>query len=108
MEPVRIKLYGLVWMTKRSYVTQLVAAGLLLAGLLFIWVALPPLPSPAPPSPRGDGEELPASAKWGWLLLSNIPWVVLLLAALFALEAFIVLRRFAREEEKQRAQTGKK
>ncbi len=92
--PIRIKLYGLVSVTKRGYVAQLVIVVVLLAVLLGVWLRLPP---------AAERQELPPDVGRLMALLSYLPWVVVGIAVLVALEAFFVLRRFAREEAKRRA-----
>jgi hypothetical protein len=100
--PIRIKLYGLVSVTKRGYLTQLALVVVLLVLLLILWFSVPP---------AVDLKETPPELANSWKyqvgvrvrpLLLYLPWVVLLFALLFALEAFFVLRRFAREEEARR------
>jgi hypothetical protein len=97
MEPVRIRLYGLFPTTRRSYVLQLVLAAVLCAGLLIFRLVMPPFPVP---------EELARKEPSHVLIMgfwSNMPWIVLGLASLQAVEALFVLRRFAREEALQQA-----
>jgi hypothetical protein len=94
-EPVRIKLYGLVSVTKRGYLTQLVMTGLLLIVWLIWWSYLPPLP------PRKEAQ--PAHVELMRFVVGNVPWIVLVLGLLLALEASIILRRFAREEALRRS-----
>lgn len=94
MDPVRIRLYGLVSVTKRGYLIQLVVAAVVLAGLLLLRILAPPLP---------DAAGTPSGLEFLAGFLRNLHWIVLALAALFALEAYIVLRRFGREEAKRRA-----
>jgi hypothetical protein len=93
--PVRIKLYGLVTVTKRGYLAQLAAAALMLAALVVIRAYVPPVGELA------RQEYVPAAASAALWFLTNLHWIALALAALFAVEAFFVLRRFAREEAKQ-------
>jgi hypothetical protein len=95
--PVRLKLYGLVTVTRRGYLAQLAVAAVLLIGLLVVWVG----------SPRDRQPKAPTRTEavvWG--LLDSLPWIVLALGVLFALEAFVVLRRFARAEAAQRARAA--
>src|SRR4051812_35067396 len=94
MEPVRIRLYGLVSMTKRGYLMQLAAAGVLLAALLVIRASMPALPQGTPQDP------LPPRMAWVVFLLRNLHWLAVLLAVLFTVEAFLVLRAFARAENR--------
>jgi hypothetical protein len=53
-------------------------------------------------SKPGAGEDLPPHVAQILWLLSHTLWIALGLGLLFALEAFLVLRRFAREEAQQR------
>jgi len=91
MEPVRIRLYGLITVTKRGYLMQLGLAGVLLVALLVVRMSVP-LPLDKPDQPY------PAPLAWMIFLLANLHWFVLGLAVLFAVEAFFVLRTFARAE----------
>jgi hypothetical protein len=95
-EPPRIKLYGLVRVTRRAYLLQLAAAAVLLTGLLALSLCLPQSPPPA-------ANDRPLATRVVVALLWNLPWVVLALAALFALEATIVLSRFHRLVTERRA-----
>jgi len=102
--PIRIKLYGLVSVTKRGYLTQLAFVVVLLLLLLILWLS-------APPAVAVDLKEAPPELSHSWVyrvglavrpLLNYLPWVIVVCALLAALEAFLVLRRFAREEEARR------
>jgi hypothetical protein len=92
--PIRIKLYGLISVTRRGYLTQLVLAAFLLAGLFGMWLYLRARINPA------AGPEVARIRE----LFDYVPWVALAIAVLYAIEATIVLRRFAREEARRRAQ----
>jgi len=96
MEPARIKLYGLVSMTRRAYLVQLVIAAALLVVLFALWAYLPP---PHPASPEHPLPFLAEAAVW---LVRRLPWFLLGLAGLYVIEAVIVLRRFARQEALQK------
>src|SRR5437868_6366072 len=96
MEPVRIKLYGLMPVTKRGYLIQLTLAACLLVGLLLVWTYLPARPA----EQKGT---LPPRSAWIWAVLDKLPWLVAGIAALYGIEAVIVLRRFALKEAAQRA-----
>jgi hypothetical protein len=100
MDPVRIKLYGLFPVTRRGYVLQLAVAAGLLATLASFQFVLPPMPTPP------EGKEYRPGVGLVVGLVNHSLWVALLLGSLFALEALIVLRRFARAEEAQRQQTA--
>jgi hypothetical protein len=100
--PIRIKLYGLVSMTKRGYLTQLAFVVVLLVLLLILWLSAPP---------AVDLKDAPPEVVHSWVyqvgvrvrpLMDYLPWVILACALLCAVEAVFVLRRFAREEEAKR------
>ena len=95
MEPVRVRVYGLLSLTKRRYLMQaalgVVAAVLLLAAWYFAW---PPL------ALRLKRPELPPSEFRTVLVavMDNVPWIVLAALAYKAAEVWVVLRLFARKE----------
>ena len=92
MEPVRVKLYGLFSLTRRRYLMQLVVGGVLMAVLLglwlFHWLRL---------REQVRGLDLP-SLDWVITLLDLTPWLVLIIALLQSIEAYVVLRAFARKQ----------
>jgi hypothetical protein len=92
--PIRIKLYGLMSVTRRGYLVQLGAMVVLLVVLLVIWWWLPP---------AAGASNLPLEVQRLLTALNALPWVVLGIAVLVTLEAYFVLRRFAREEALRRA-----
>ena len=98
-KPIRIKLYGFLWLTKRGYILLMTVGVALLVGLLIAWLVIPfpaELPREAPPNSQmwfGVG-------KMVWKLL---PWIALAGAVLEGIESYLVLRRFAQEEKVQRA-----
>ena len=102
MEPVRVKVYGLTSMTRRGYLAQLVVAVLIVVGFLcFWWLRWPAM--------RWD----PATAhhpvsRWVAVFFDNVPWVVGVIGVLLLIEAWIVLRRFARKEAERAAQPAAK
>jgi hypothetical protein len=92
--PVRIKLYGLLWVTRRSYYVLLGLGVLLLVALLMFWA--------------GKGlavadENSPQSTRLVVAFWNNIPWIVLGAVLLESIEVWFVLRKFSREEAAQRA-----
>lgn len=100
MAPIRIKLYGLLWLTRRGYLMQLAVSAALLVVLFVLWLSwLPATPAPSP------GVERPPGLRLALLLLGNLHWVLLAAAVLCSLEAWYVLRRFARAEAEQRVQS---
>jgi hypothetical protein len=95
VEPVRIKLYGLFSMTRRRYIAQLIVFGLLLVVVVsawFIrWLAI-----------RESIQHLNnPSLDWVVTLLDLTPWIVLVVAVLQVIEAWFVLRAFARKQAAQ-------
>jgi membrane protein implicated in regulation of membrane protease activity len=91
--PVRIKVYGLISLTRRGYLMFLGAGLVLLVILLLLWALV--LTEPL----RPDQPEEATFAQVLWTFLrENLPWILLLAALLEVLEAFIVLRRFRRAE----------
>lgn len=96
MEPVRIKLYGLIRVTKRGYVFQLGLTALLLAVLFVTWYLLL-----VNVQPNRD-PKLPPAVAFVLAVLDLLPYVIPILAGLFATEAAVVLRRFAHAEAARR------
>jgi len=94
MSPVRIKLYGLLSLTRRTYlilqgIVLLVGLGILALGL---WYPRPHLPAGGVPTPEQQF--------YLWLL-DSLPYVAGLILLLEGLETVIVLRQFAGQEAEQ-------
>src|SRR5262249_26324068 len=98
MEPGRVRLYGLFPVTKRGYLYQVVAAAMLLAILILVRAGLPPKVAEL-----AQSTELPWHYQVGLALLVNAHWIALGLAVLIGIEAFLVLRLFARKEAAAKA-----
>jgi len=98
-QPIRVKLYGLFPVTRRSYLAQLFVAVLLLVVLLILWMWLQNdrAGRQGVLSCRPGRKALFALSRLGDLGLCRP------LAALCAIEAWIVLRRFSQKEALQRA-----
>jgi hypothetical protein len=92
--PIRIRLYGLVSVTKRGYIAQLVVAGIMLVALVVLWLYTRSKLDPSISEGVAHMRQM----------FDYLPWVVLAITLLYVLEATLVLRRFAREEAKRRAQ----
>ena len=88
MPPVRVKVYGLFGMTRRTY---LVCQALtLVVGLAALAFAM---------SWRPVAVSLPTDRQRFFLTLFQLfPWLVLLILLLGALETWLVLRQFARKQ----------
>jgi|SRR5262245_57325242 len=96
MQKVRVKVYGLFSLTKRTYlVMQCVGLGLVV--FLFALGVCLPRPKPA------RGELLPPLAVVVIRLLDALPWLALWFLLAGAAETWIVLKKFARKEAEQRA-----
>jgi hypothetical protein len=88
MTPVRVKLYGLIPITRRRYVTQLVVALTLAAALLLAWWLYWP-------TVRGSLEASRSEVLDGVVRFWDIaPFVILGIVVLQVIEAWVVLRRF--------------
>src|SRR5262245_7594206 len=92
--PVRIKLYGMLWLTRRGSRLMVMVGGGLLAAVMVYWLVTPRLDIPPDAMP---GTQM---LLWIWIYL---PWLVLAGVLLAALEVWLVLRKFDREEAAQRA-----
>jgi hypothetical protein len=92
MDPVRVKLYGLFPVTKRRYVAQVVVAGVLVAILLSVWIFYRV-------NLRGQLGAID-SPLLGLVVgfFDLIPWIVAGFVVLQTLEAWLVLRAFARKQ----------
>jgi hypothetical protein len=94
-KPIRIKLYGFLWLTKSGYLLMMTIGVALLIGLLIAWLVIP-FPAKVP------DQASPGTAMWYWVW-KLLPWIALAAAALEGIESYLVLRRFAKEEKVQRA-----
>ena len=98
MEPVRVKLYGLVARTRRAYLTYSVFEALCLVAFLSFWLlewtryraVLRPLKEQTP------------FARFYIRVMDAVPWIVGALVVYKAAELWVVLRRFAAKEAERR------
>ena len=90
--PVRIKVYGLIPLTRRGYLLCQAGGVVLLLVLLVLW-ALFIAPKPMPPQ---------LALPWR-LVLENTPLIFLVVVLLEGVETFVVLRRFRRAEAQRPA-----
>jgi hypothetical protein len=100
VEPVRVKVYGLFWQTRRRYVLQSIFGLGYGVALLILWLA----------AWRGMYEklmrwdlDLPTYMKVTVAILNQLPWILLAAAAIKLFEMWIVLRRFTQKEAEQLA-----
>ncbi|MBI1914534.1 MAG: hypothetical protein HYS12_07320 [Planctomycetes bacterium] len=99
MQKVRVKVYGLFALTKRTYlVVQCLGLGLVV--VVFALGLCLPRPKPA------RGEPLPPLAVAVVRLLDGLPWLALLFLLAGAAETWIVLKKFARKEAEHRSASG--
>jgi hypothetical protein len=91
-EPAKVRLYGLMTVTRRGYLTQVGFAAVLLVALLGVWAMMPPLPPELRDAPMSSAGRIVIG------LLGNVPWLVLALAVLLVIEVIVVLGRFRRLE----------
>jgi hypothetical protein len=96
--PVRVKVYGVVNLTRRTYLTIQVVGLIVVPGLLLAAYLLP--------RPRAQpGGFLP----WWQASISGFldatPWLALLILLVEPIETYFVLRRFARKQAEQNART---
>jgi hypothetical protein len=104
MQPVRVKLYGLITLTRRGYfiLLGLSVVCLLILLVLSLWMRLREGPW-QPNAGRMEDGQLSPMVMVVRVFLSFLPWIVLGAAILQGIEAILVLRRFAREEALARA-----
>jgi hypothetical protein len=95
--PVRVKLYGLFWLTRRGYYVLLGLEVLLLVVVLLIWAQM------APARMEEDAGPVLRFRAWFW---NNVPWFVLAAVLLETIEIWFVLQKFAREEAARRARAS--
>src|SRR5262245_44502195 len=89
MTEPRVKVYGLLRLTRKAYI------GCQVIGLLF-GVALLTLGLFLPRQKSEDGEPLIGFVNFFNVFLDVIPWVAFRLLVLMAVETFVVLRKFDR------------
>ncbi len=97
---MRIRVYGLISLTRRGYLTLLVLELILLAALaalVIYWLRMP-----HPPAATSAERDLPHQLAQRWQ--GFLPWVFVAALFLAAIEAFVILRRFARAESLVRNQ----
>jgi hypothetical protein len=93
--PVRIKLYGLIWLSKRGYLLLTAAAGLGLVGLFAFWCW-----TITPETPLEKAGKYPLNAFYVWRVWG--PWLIAGGFLVGGVEAYFVLRRFRRAEAERR------
>jgi hypothetical protein len=95
--PVRVKIYGLLWVTRRAYLAWV---GVGAAGLVVVLIGWALTITPATPLEKSG--EYPLHPWYLWRVYA--PWLVAAGFLLGGVEAYFVLRRFRRAEaERQQA-----
>jgi hypothetical protein len=94
--PIKIKLYGLVSMTRQGYIFQAVLVVALMGVLMGIWFV-----QPTAPEFKKAYKDKPIP--FLVIAIRYIPALVLVSGVAQSIEAYFVLRRFAREEALQQA-----
>jgi hypothetical protein len=105
VKPVRVKVYGLLPMTKPTYVVIQVIGLCVVTGLMAVGVAAM-IPA-GQWFPRFGPPPAHAPADWSLLqLLISLFWLGLLTLLLEGIETLVVLKKFARAEALARAGQG--
>lgn len=92
VEPVRVRLYGFLRMTRRRYLRQVFLALMLSAVLLGVWAWN------WPGMRREILPDAPPTAERFLALMDALGWIILAAVLLQLIEAFFVLRRFRQLE----------
>jgi hypothetical protein len=87
-EPVRVKYYGLIWLTKRTYLILQIPILILCFASMVVVAALPP---------RLGLDAARFGPRQLWIL-DHLLWIVLLVTVLEILDTFFTLWRFAQKE----------
>ena len=96
MQPVRVKYYGLLSLTRQQYLT---VQSVLLVLFLILLAAVLALPMPEGLRKAADTDPIARSVRWVW---QNFLWLGLAALALEVIETVLMLRKFARKEAEQR------
>ena len=102
MEPVREKVYGLFWQTRRRYILQSIFGLGYGAGLFVLWLYVWPGMRQTLTRPE---IELPTYMIVTVAVLNELPWILLVVGAIKLFEMWIVLRRFTQKEAEQLAKS---
>jgi hypothetical protein len=97
-EPIRVRLYGLVALTRERYLFQAVCGAFGLVLMFAIWLMIWPRIEEGLPH-LNPGPLTSAM----YAVLAHLPWVLVGLAAFKAVEVAIVLQIFARKEAERKA-----
>jgi len=98
LNPVRIKVWGLIWLTRRWYLILLAVAAVLAVVLLGMWHWRWPAAREQLRAARTPTTDFIVA------FCDAGPWIVLVIALLQGIEAFVILRMFKRREAEQQVQ----
>jgi hypothetical protein len=95
--PIRVKVYGVISLTKRGYLAWVAVGAAGLAAMLVVWAV-----TTGPPTPAERAGQYPLTPWYVWR--SWAPWIIAAGVLLGGIEAYFVLKRFRRAEaERQQA-----
>jgi hypothetical protein len=97
--PVRVKVYGLISLTRRAYLICVAVGGVGLLALLVLWALTAGTPTPAEKAGK-----FPLTPFYIWR--NYAPWMLAAAALLEGIEVTIVLKRFRRAEAEQQKAAG--
>jgi hypothetical protein len=89
--PVRVKVYGLISLTKRTYLFCVGVGAVGLVVLLVLWAL-----TVGPPTPLEVAGKFPMTPIYIWR--NYAPWLLAAAALLEGIEVYVVLKRFRRAE----------
>jgi hypothetical protein len=92
--PVRVKIYGLVWVTKRTYLICVAIGAVGLVAALVVWAL-----TTGPATPLENTGQYPLTPIYLWR--NWAPWILGGAALVEVAEVLLVLRRFHRAEAEQ-------
>lgn len=89
--PVRVKVYGLISLTRRTYLFCVAVGVVGMAALLVLWALTAGTPTPAEKAGK-----FPLTPIYIWR--NYAPWLLAAAALLEGIEVYVVLKRFRRAE----------
>jgi hypothetical protein len=93
--PVRVKVYGLISLTRRTYLFCVAVGVVGLVALLVLWGLTAGTPTPAE-----KADNFPLTPIYLWR--NYAPWLLAAAALLEGIEVYVVLKRFRRAEAERR------
>jgi hypothetical protein len=96
MSAPKVKVYGLFWMTRKTYLT------IQITGLVIVLAIMAVIASWHPPE-APPGEHLPPVVAAIVFFLDYLPWITFGVLLLVGIETWIILAKFKRLEAQQKA-----